>query len=141
MASTATVEDDHAVAENVLGVALAHNLRQIYQGLGSPVGEVICLKDNICVAGVPQVNRTGMVESWIPESNVTVVSRISEAGGEIIGTATCENTSYSPLSNTSSIGAVQNPYACGYSAGGSSSEAEAMVGSLDNLVDMGIDAD
>jgi amidase len=82
-----------------------------------------------------------MVEPRIPESDATVVSRILEAGGEIIGTATCENMPYSLSSNTSSTEVVQNPYAHGCSAGGSSSGVGALVGSLDNLVDMGIDAD
>lgn len=82
-----------------------------------------------------------MVETWIPEPDGTVVSRISEAGGEIIGNATCKNMSYSPSSNTSSTGAVQSLHAHGYSASGSSSGVGALVGSLDNLVDMGIGAD
>ena len=82
-----------------------------------------------------------MVSPWVPQSDSTVVSRILEAGGEIIGTATCENMSYSPSSNTSSSGAVHNPYAKGYSAGGSSSGVGALVGSPENLVDMGIGAD
>jgi len=108
---------------------------------GLLVGKTFCLKDNICVAGIPQVNGTEMVSPWIPESDATVVSRILEAGGEIIGTATCENMSHSPSSNTSSTGAVHNPYAEGYSAGGSSSGVGALVGSPKNLVGMGIGAD
>jgi Asp-tRNA(Asn)/Glu-tRNA(Gln) amidotransferase A subunit family amidase len=48
-------------------------------------GKTLCLKDNICVAGIPQVNSTDMVEPWVPEMDATVVTWILEAGGEIIG--------------------------------------------------------
>jgi hypothetical protein len=54
------------------------------------------LKDNIAIARVPRVNGTDMIEPWIPEADATAATRVLEAGGEIIGTATCENTSHSP---------------------------------------------
>jgi amidase len=131
-------------AENVLGVAWAHTF-SVGSACANPTGllagKTFCLKDNICVAGVPQVNGTAMIEPWTPLSDATVVTRIIEAGGEIIGTATCENMSYSPSSNTSSTGTVENPYAFGFSAGGSSSGVGALVGSTEGYVDMGIGAD
>lgn len=133
-----------APAENVLGVAWSHTFSvsgQLNNPNGILAGKTFCLKDNICVAGVPQVNGTNMVAPWVPHSDATVVTRILEAGGEIIGTATCENMSYSPASDTSAQGLVHNPYAEGYSAGGSSSGVGALVGSPRNLVDMGIGAD
>jgi amidase len=131
-------------SENVLGVAWAHTFS--VSGLsanptGLLAGKTFCLKDNICVAEVPQVNGTDMIEPWIPDADSTVVTRILEAGGEIIGTATCENMSYSPASNTSATGTIHNPYAHGYSSGGSSSGVGALIGSPDNLCDMGIGAD
>ena len=49
--------------------------------------------------------------------------------------------SYSAWSNTSAAGTIHNPYAEGYSAGGSSSGVGALVGSPMGLVDMGIGAD
>lgn len=130
--------------ENVLGVAWAHTFSvggSSTNPAGLLAGRTLCLKDNICVAGVPQVNGTDMIGPWIPESDATLVTRILEAGGEIMGTATCENMSYSPASNTSSTGTVHNPYARGYSAGGSSSGVGALVGSPDGLCAMGIGAD
>lgn len=108
---------------------------------GLLAGKTLCLKDNICVAGIPQVNGTDMIEPWILEAAATVVTRILEAMGETIGTATCENISYSPLSNTSSTDTVHNSCAENYSAGGSSSGVGALVGSNEGYVDMGIGAD
>jgi amidase len=103
-------------SENVLGVAWAHTFSvsgQSANPTGILAGKTFCLKDNVCVAGVPQVNGTDMIEPWIPQSDSMVVTRILEAGGEIIGTATCENMSYSATSNTSAAGIIHNPYAPG----------------------------
>ncbi|RDW84803.1 hypothetical protein BP6252_02393 [Coleophoma cylindrospora] len=130
--------------ENKLGVAWAHTFSvggAEKNPSGLLAGKTFCLKDNICVAGVPQVNGSDMIEPWVPKADATVVTRILEAGGEIIGTATCENMSYSLMSHTSSTGIIHNPYGEGYSAGGSSSGVGALVGSPENYVDMGVGAD
>jgi hypothetical protein len=80
-------------SENVLGVAWSYTFSvgsatsPIATRAGLLAGKTLCLKDNICVAGIPQVNGTDMVEPWIPEADATVVTRILQAGGEIIGTA------------------------------------------------------
>jgi amidase len=133
-----------STSENVLGVAWAHTFSiggAHTNSTGPLAGKTFCLKDNVCVMDVPQVNGTDIIEPYLPAADATVVTRILEAGGEIIGTATCENMSYSPSSNTSSTGVVENPHAEGYSAGGSSSGVGALVGSPQKYVDMGIGCD
>jgi amidase len=67
------------------------------------------------------------------------VTRILEAGGIITGKAVCENLSTSAASYTAATGPVDNPWAKGYSAGGSSSGTANLVGKGE--VDMGIGAD
>jgi amidase len=71
--------------------------------------------------------------------DATVVSRILEAGGIITGKAVCENLSTSAASFTAATGPVDNPYAKGYSAGGSSSGTANLVAKGE--VDLGIGAD
>lgn len=82
--------------------------------------------------------------------DATVAARILEAGGCIVGTATCEALSCSTVSNTASVGPIYNPWAKGFSAGGSSSGVAVLVGSRQALSDhngqesevhMGIGAD
>jgi amidase len=102
-------------------------------------GKTVCLKDNIAVAGVPQFFGTDAVPAWIPEADATVVRRALNAGAEIVGTTICENFCNSTSSFTSAQGVVQNPYADGYSAGGSTSGGSAVVGG--GLVDIAIGAD
>jgi amidase len=50
------------------------------------------------------------------------------AGATLKGTAVCESYSAAPVSFTSAIGAVHNPWAQSHTAGGSSSGCAALVG-------------
>ncbi|KAK0498835.1 amidase signature enzyme [Armillaria luteobubalina] len=102
-------------------------------------GKTICLKDNICLAGVPCQFGTDVVKDFIPEVDATIVSRVLENGGTILGKATCENMSHGAASFTSPNGPVQNPYADGFSAGGSSSGCGTLIGKGE--VDMGLGGD
>lgn len=68
-----------------------------------------------------------------------MITRILNAGGKIIGRAVCENLCHSATSHSSATGVVHNPYAMGYSSGGSSSGSGALVANGD--VDMAIGAD
>ena len=74
-----------------------------------------------------------------PQSHGTVVTRLLDAGADILGTATCENFCNSTSSFTSAQGVVHNPFQRGYSAGGSTSGGAALVGS--GLVDCAIGGD
>jgi len=76
---------------------------------------------------------------WAPKMDATIITRILEAGGTIKGKAVCENLSQSAASYTAATGPISNPYAKGYSAGGSSSGTANLVGKGE--VDMGIGAD
>lgn len=61
------------------------------------------------------------------DSDATVVTRLLEAGGHVIGKAVCENMCHSATSHSSGTGIVENPLAWGYSAGGSSSGSAVLV--------------
>jgi amidase len=106
---------------------------------GKLVGKTIALKDNICLAGVPMMNGATALEGYVPDIDATVVTRILDAGGTIMGKAQCEYYCLSGMSHTSSKGPVHNPRKMGYSAGGSSSGSAAVVGAGD--VDMALGCD
>jgi amidase len=53
-------------------------------------GKRIALKDSICLAGVPMMNGSTILEGYIPEVDATIVTRILDAGGTIAGKAHCE---------------------------------------------------
>ena len=92
-------------------------------------GKRVVLKDNICLAGVPMMNGASTLEGYVPDIDATLVTRILDAGGTIVGKAHCEYFCLSGGSHTSAHGPVHNPYKHGYSAGGSSSGCGALVAS------------
>ncbi len=94
---------------------------------GKLAGKTVVMKDNICVAGVPMMNGASTLEGYVPDVDATVVQRVLDAGGTIIGKSVCEYFCFSGGSHTSSSGPVHNPHRHGYSAGGSSSGSAALV--------------
>ena len=94
---------------------------------GKLAGKTVAIKDNVCVAGVPMMNGASTLEGYMPDMDATVVQRILDAGGTILGKAVCEQFCFSAGSHTSSSGPVHNPHRHGYSAGGSSSGSAALV--------------
>ena len=102
-------------------------------------GKRIALKDTVCLAGVPMMNGSSIMEGYTPEIDATIVTRILEAGGIIAGKAHCENFCLSGGSHTNAAGPVHNPWKRGYMAGGSSSGSAALVAAGE--VDMAIAGD
>jgi len=94
---------------------------------GPLAGKKIAIKDNVCVAGIPMMNGSNVLEGYVPDVDATIVTRILDAGGEIIGKAVCEHLCFSGGSHTSDTGPVLNPHDPKRSAGGSSSGSAALV--------------
>ncbi len=106
---------------------------------GNLHGRTIAVKDNIFIAGVPLTNGSSILEGYVPPFDATIVTRILDAGGNIVGKAVCEAYCSSAGSHTSESGPVHNPHRFGYSTGGSSSGCGALVGAGE--VDMAIGCD
>src|SRR5258708_2905669 len=106
---------------------------------GKRAGKKIAIKDNVCVAGVPMMNGASTLEGYTPDTDATIVTRMLDAGGTIIGKVHCEYFCFSGGSHTGAAGPVHNPHKMGYSAGGSSS-GSAVVVSLGEA-DMAIGSD
>src|SRR5207244_4404568 len=94
---------------------------------GPLAGKKIAVKDNVCVAGIPMMNGSAVLEGYVPDVDATLVTRILDAGGEIVGKAVCEHLCFSGGSHTSDTGPVLNPHDPKRSAGGSSSGSAALV--------------
>lgn len=94
---------------------------------GPLAGKKIAIKDNVCVAGIPMMNGSDVLEGYVPDIDATIVTRILDAGGEIVGKAVCEHLCFSGGSHTSDTGPVLNPHDPKRSAGGSSSGSAALV--------------
>lgn len=102
-------------------------------------GKRIAIKDTICLAGVPMMNGSSIMEGYTPEIDATIVTRMLDAGAIIAGKAHCEDFCLSGGSHTNAKGPVHNPWKRGYMAGGSSSGSGALVAAGE--VDMAIAGD
>ncbi|MEP2715662.1 amidase [Pseudophaeobacter sp.] len=102
-------------------------------------GKRIALKDTVCLAGVPMMNGSSIMEGYTPEIDATIVTRMLDAGAVIAGKSHCENFCLSGGSHTNAKGPVQNPWKHGFMAGGSSGGSAALVAAGE--VDMAIAGD
>src|SRR6185295_3195994 len=94
---------------------------------GKLKGKTVVLKDNVMLAGVPMMNGSSTLDGYTPDIDATIVTRILDAGGVILGKAHCESFCLSGGSHTNATGLVHNPHKMGYSAGGSSSGSAVLV--------------
>ncbi|XP_028403579.1 uncharacterized protein LOC114526244 [Dendronephthya gigantea] len=106
---------------------------------GKLLGKTIAMKDNIPVAGIPMMNGSQLLEGYIPDIDATVVTRVLDEGGRILGKAVCENMCHSGGSFTAANGLVRNPIDPSRMSGGSSSGCAVLVANKD--VDMAIGGD
>jgi amidase len=106
---------------------------------GLLAGKTVAIKDNVCVAGVPMMNGTSVLEGYVPDVDATLVTRILDAGSTILGKAVCESLCFSGGSHTSDTGPVRNPHDPRRTTGGSSSGSAALVAA--GAVDMAIGGD
>src|SRR5262249_31680876 len=106
---------------------------------GLLAGKKVAIKDNICVAGVPMMNGSQLLEGYVPEIDATGVTRILDAGGTIAGKAACEDLCFPGASHTCATGAIRNPHNPQHSAGGSSGGSAAAVAAGDVPMALGGD--
>jgi amidase len=124
--------------ENPLGAwAWKCSVRGEQQGLLA--GKRIALKDVIAVAGMPLMNGSAVMDGFTSDVDATVVTRILEAGGEIVGKAVCENFCFSGGSHTSYPAPVLNPHDLDRWAGGSSSGSAVVVANGECEMALGCD--
>jgi amidase len=106
---------------------------------GPLLGERIGIKDAICVAGVPMMNGSNLLEGYVPEIDATVVTRLLDAGAVIAGKTNAEDCSFSGGGHTCALGPVRNPHKPTHAPGGSSGGSAAAVACGD--VDMALGGD
>ena len=102
---------------------------------GAPTGILkgyeVGIKDAHCVAGVPMMNGSRVLEGYMPDVDATVVTRILDAGGTIVGKTNTEDCSFSGGGFTSARGPMRIPRKPTHPAGGSSGGSAAAVAAGD----------
>jgi amidase len=94
---------------------------------GKLSGKKVAIKDTYSLAGVPLTNGASVLEGYVPEFDAPVITRLLDAGAEIIGKSVCEYFSFSGGAATSTSGPVHNARAWGHTPGGSSTGSGALV--------------
>ena len=97
----------------------------------------VAIKDNVCVAGVEMTCGSHVVEGYVPDVDATIVTRLLEAGTDIIGKTNMDDFAMT-RTGYSAFGPITNPHDDAFLAGGSSGgsavvvatgEADAAIGS------------
>ena len=91
----------------------------------------IAVKDAICVAGVPMMAGSRVLQGFQPSVDATVIARLLDAGGTIAGKSNCEDLSFSGGGHTCASGPVRNPRKPSHSPGGSSNGSAVVIAAGD----------
>lgn len=102
---------------------------------GLPIG----IKDNISVNGLKNTCASRMLAEYVSPYNATVIDKIEEQDGIIIGKLNMDEFGMGTTSEYSSFGPVRNPWNLEYVTGGSSGGSAAAVASLQIPLSLGSD--
>jgi amidase len=105
---------------------------------GKLQGKRVGIKDSVSVAGLPMTAGSAVIEH-LPVEDATVVRRILDAAGEIVGILNMDNLAFSGAGDTSAYGPTFNPHDRTRLAGGSSGGSAAAL--LSGDVDLTIGCD
>ncbi|MCI0794607.1 MAG: amidase, partial [Chloroflexi bacterium] len=90
-------------------------------------GKRLGIKNNTCIAGMPMSCGSLVLEGYVAETDATIVTRLLDAGADIVATMNLDNFAFSGAGDTSAQGAVLNPHDPRFLAGGSSGGSAAAL--------------
>lgn len=129
---------DPAEEEDPNGAFLTRcDLRRTDEGVLS--GLTLAIKDNIAVAGVPMTCGSPLFEDFVPTEDATVVDRILESGGRILGKSNMDEFALGGDAATMRFRLARNPNDRDHQPGGSSAGSGVAV--ADGLVDVALGSD
>lgn len=94
---------------------------------GKLKGKRIGLKDSVCVAGIPATGGSAILQGFVPGVDATIVTRMLDAGAEIVAVLNMDDFALSGDGRTSTYGPTGNPHNPAYCSGGSSSGSGAAL--------------
>lgn len=106
---------------------------------GPLAGRTVLVKDLIDTAGVRTTYGSRIYADHVPAAHATVVQRVLDAGGAVVGKANLPEFAWSVLGANPWYGTVHNPASPGRTTGGSSAGNAAALAA--GLVDLGIGTD
>lgn len=106
---------------------------------GKLAGEVFAIKANICVQGMHASCASKTLENYKAPYNATVIEKIKEQDGLVLGIANCDEFACGSSGETSAFGPTKNPCNLELIPGGSSSGSAASVAA--SFCDMSLGSD
>lgn len=85
------------------------------------------VKDAICTKGIRSTAAAKILDNYIPPFDATVIQRIKERGGIIIGKNNCDAFGHGASNENSQYGSVKNPWNLNKVSGGSSGGSAACL--------------
>jgi aspartyl-tRNA(Asn)/glutamyl-tRNA(Gln) amidotransferase subunit A len=107
--------------------------------LGGLAGVPIALKDNLCTTAFPTTAASKILDGWTPPYNATVVDRILEQDGIVVGKTNLDEFAMGSSTENSAYKITKNPYDLERVPGGSSGGSAAAVASRMALAALGSD--
>jgi len=102
-------------------------------------GIPLAVKDLLCTEGVTTTCGSRILRDFVPPYDATVVEKIKNEGGVIVGKAAMDEFAMGSTSETCAFGTPSNPWNKEYIAGGSSGGSAAAVASGEVLGALGSD--
>ena len=90
---------------------------------GPLAGVTVGIKDNIAVAGVEMTAGSKVYEGYVPTFDAAVVSRLLDAGADVVGKTNLDELAVSGSGEPTASGPILNPHSDQHLAGGSSGGA------------------
>ncbi len=126
-------------ADIALKAAHDADTRRMTGESGLLLGIPVAVKDLLCTKGIKTTCGSKILENYIPPYNATVVEKIQQEGGVIIGKLTMDEFAMGSTSETCAFGIPKNPWKTEYVAGGSSGGSAVAVAAGECFASLGSD--